>query len=597
MNDVVVGDTPTRASFQRLQSRTIVATSIHTAVFGRDHPAPSVHALLDHLRSQHCDGDVYRGQTEERPTLIPSMHRKGAVSNEAGQKIVSVDQDRIYASLQGPRHGIRQMLLAEMIRHLGVALGNIIAQQYGLTSECVDVTEDPRVAAFFATRRWPTYAHEPGPGIGVVYRFRGAGTPAQGDTLTHLLLDGWFEMGEWEGKYFETLVHRSDYDQEALDRDKWLGLTPPRRAVVSTLPLRMRWSQVHGLAGSDDSKAAGTLWRYVSKYEHRLTRTSRQRGGFIRPRFHWESDIPSRHGLHPPAPNRFAPCIFEAIPGFNREAPRVMPSSAIKVRLVGVENLLLRDDCEAFYFRHGTGRVTGFYRRDLWPDPSEDPLFSLLWSKSNLMMSFVPDFRAVEADDPDDGILDRGYRVDGERQTMHAHGLDDVTLGQLEDAQENIAHGNATAKDWTYLSGAMFHLGQMRRALAATIKAVRLDPDGVEANRSLAGALWNLNKSRWARRILLRLEALSPSHPDVQFDLAAQDLQCGDCVPALKRLKAVFKVLNPAEHGTSRLEFLELLVECAEAADDRPTAAVVRRALERHHRHGGAVVDVVEIPD
>jgi hypothetical protein len=31
-------------------------------------------------------------------------------------------------------------------------LGNILSQQYGVSSECIGVTLDPAVAAFFATK-------------------------------------------------------------------------------------------------------------------------------------------------------------------------------------------------------------------------------------------------------------------------------------------------------------------------------------------------------------------------------------------------------------------------------------------------------------
>jgi hypothetical protein len=36
-------------------------------------------------------------------------------------------------------------------------VGNLLSQQYGVTSDGFDITADPRIAAFFATRKYPTY--------------------------------------------------------------------------------------------------------------------------------------------------------------------------------------------------------------------------------------------------------------------------------------------------------------------------------------------------------------------------------------------------------------------------------------------------------
>lgn len=53
----------------------------------------------------------------------------------------------------------------------GYLLGQALSQQYGFSSEMLDITSDIAVAAFFASYESPTYLNKPKSGIGVIYRF------------------------------------------------------------------------------------------------------------------------------------------------------------------------------------------------------------------------------------------------------------------------------------------------------------------------------------------------------------------------------------------------------------------------------------------
>jgi hypothetical protein len=143
------------------------------ADFSLDHPAQDIHELLEFLRADEPEKYLFRGQTRHYPTLVPSMFRSLIVPGTENLPVLGVDGEE-YAERLEERDKIRLRLLGGLIGRFGKSVGNIIAQQYGISSEAIDVTSDPDVAAFFATRRYPEYQHFNGYGdgsVGVIYRF------------------------------------------------------------------------------------------------------------------------------------------------------------------------------------------------------------------------------------------------------------------------------------------------------------------------------------------------------------------------------------------------------------------------------------------
>jgi hypothetical protein len=58
------------------------------------------------------------------------------------------------------------------ISRFGPFTGNLLCQQYAVHSEILDITSDPKVACFFATRKWPGCVHiAQSADLGVVYRW------------------------------------------------------------------------------------------------------------------------------------------------------------------------------------------------------------------------------------------------------------------------------------------------------------------------------------------------------------------------------------------------------------------------------------------
>ncbi len=130
-----------------------------------------------------------------------------------------------------------------------------------------------------------------------------------------------------------------------------------------------------------------------------ISRIAGQRGGFIRPAMFWRSFIPWEHRLagsqdevqelqspgylkrrarqareQPVDPQAHIDPTEELLPW-----PRVIPSLAVKDTFLGLENMRVHPTCEQFFFKHSETKVTGLYRRNLWPEPWEDDLYAMLW--------------------------------------------------------------------------------------------------------------------------------------------------------------------------------------------------------------------------
>lgn len=140
-------------------------------LFDSDHPAENIYELLSFLRAERQPRDLFRGQVRDYPALVPSSYRPGLSKSSAEGHLITLDEDRIVKT-RDERSTIKWRVLNLLIAEVGIGIGNLLAQQYGLDSECIDVTDDPTIAAFFATRKWPKYEHYSERGLGVIYRWR-----------------------------------------------------------------------------------------------------------------------------------------------------------------------------------------------------------------------------------------------------------------------------------------------------------------------------------------------------------------------------------------------------------------------------------------
>jgi hypothetical protein len=566
-------------------------------MFGSENPAPDVDVLLGHLAEDHRDGDLYRGQVKDYPALVTSVYRKAIVPGSAADRVVKIDPDLFYREIEAnPVLAARHGYMAVLIREVGLALGNLLAQQYGLSSECLDVSENPRIAAFFATRKWPEYAHYPGPDLGVIYRFRRTDDGSHPPDTSLDTIANWLEMGQADGAYYDFFVREDELDR-VFDRDRWWGRIPPRRVTASTLPLTVRWSDV--LRTQDAWAAAsrrnppreeyhrGWFGEMILAADWRRSRVAGQEGGLLRPAFYWEADVPEQSVLYQSdrAPGTPAPGVQlrNMMVDDRMPWPRASPSAAIKRQLVGIENLRYRPGCQAFHFRHGATKVTGLYRRDLWPEPSEDPVYGAIWQRAithQMSTAGIPGLPPA-IDDPDVGLLDRGYRVAGELRTRDARDLDDLMRGQLEDAREAVASARAVDKDYVRLAGGLARKGDVDGALKWSLDGAKTWPNSPRLQLSVAALLDAKGQKAEARRAALRAESLDPEDPDVQEALATMDMDAGDFAPAARRLDAALATFDPAIHQGPEYE---LVMKRGIVAGILGEAAIYLQMLERYRR-------------
>jgi hypothetical protein len=102
------------------------------------------------------------------------------------------------------RNRIRQFVC---LNPFGYILGMAIAQHYGFSSEALDVTHDPLVAAFFATHEYPHYVRTNDSGIGKIIRFR--------ITDKEYVEDGWHDKDFYSaGSYVDMLKILSSYEDQ-----------------------------------------------------------------------------------------------------------------------------------------------------------------------------------------------------------------------------------------------------------------------------------------------------------------------------------------------------------------------------------------------
>lgn len=225
--------------------------------------------------------------------------------------------------------------------------------------------------------------------------------------------------------------------------------------------------------------------------------------------------------------------------------PRIDPSLAIKQEFLGIENILHDPGCDAFFFCHTDARVTGLYRRELWPEPSEDPLYQILWHTSTnlLMAAYLDDEDMPAIDDSHDGILDRGYRVAGERETRDARDLDDLARGQLEDASEAVAAMQHPCEwDLLVLAGALRNLGRLDEALKVSEEALSAPDASYRSVLSMARLVWGTDPKRAAKMVALASE-MAPDDPMVLWarsDLYRDQGAYSDAAELLDRVLATF---------------------------------------------------------
>lgn len=544
--------------------------------------------LTDWLKSTHVVGDLYRGQQRDYPVMLPSFFRSLAVDLRLRGSIAPIDEQRFHDRTD-QRFWSKFRCMNTLIGDLGIGLGNIVAQQYGLSSEAIDVTESIDVAAYFATRQYPAYSHVPGPGMGVIYRFRGVSSDGLASTYDLSNLSGHFEAGMSEHGYFDFFV-RLDEMERVFERDRWWEHQPPREAAEAWTPRFVTsWSQLSSAlmraGGGFPTRNVEYRPPYERQFDWRLTRFESQSGGLIRPRLYWHSSTPSQFEVASTPEEAYEIRMRHVVgPPFQAGAhglkwPLVIPSAAIKRGMVGVENIREHPGCEAHLFEHSEQRVTGFYRRLLWPEPSEDPLFGKLWQLGLSVINPHWDPAMPGVDDPEQGVLDRGYILANEAVATNGRDDRDLRRGQLEDALENRQHGPARAIDHAYQASVILTEGDPRAVVSIAIAGLRIDSSNVDLLLALYEAFSRVGKPRWAHRVLDRGLAIAPEHSWLLYKKAMELTRESQIEPAIELIDRAIANYDETKIRTPDFHLLELRAVLAYCQWDTARAESILRQL------------------
>lgn len=534
--------------------------------------------------------------------MVPSFFRPYVRDLSILSPIVKIEDIRIHHKSEDEisvklKHKLMNMLIGDF----GVGFGNIIAQQYGVSSEAIDVTENIEVAAYFATRKYPSYDHIDSGGQGVIYRFRSLdcdgliGASDLGDLERH------FESGRCDLGFFDFFV-QDHQKHEVFERDRWWGAVQAKERDVWTLRFATSWSVLAQMAMKAKDKLPVGKPPYIIRNERvfdwKLTRFHKQFGGMLRPRYYWIADTPRDFLLAKDKWEAQEIRLRDADgPHYYSEAesggqwPLFIPSAAVKRKLIGVENLRSNPACEVYLFDHSEKRVTGLYRRELWPEPADDPLFGALWQVVLFELAKTYGWDNMPAvDSVKDGILDRGYRLSDEHITRDGRDDADLMRGQLEDATESIKHGEARAFDYFYSMSPRISRGDFRGAAQAAIAGLRLAPDDPDLLQGLAFCFGQLKKPKWADRIVDIALTKAPEHPWLLYMRAMRYTRKAKFSFAISDLDQAIELYDPIVCKYTDFFFLELRGVLAWVTGD---VVKLEAITEELHRKGFSATEML----
>ena len=365
-------------------------------------PARDILELAEYLGEHDQDTRfVYRGQTKDYQSLVPSYFRnvKGRVQN--GAYMFDSGSDRV-----DPTERVRRGLMDYFIGEFGKFHGNIIAQQYLNRSECIDVTSLIDVAVFFATKGYPDFKVPHRDGLGIIYRIDYARL-----NLAALAIGSLDPTEETNTPVFdgETRLRLLDKQKGGMaPRDPGRYYAQPKLAPVS--PIATRQETCHSLpyvvlyeelvsylmdrvkdfdvqdcVVEDPATGSAMLGR------SRFLKIVMQAGGCIMPSFLWDCAVPTD-------------AKYETQFKEGRGTVSVRDDALLAQRCVGLADLDGLDCVEKFYFRH-TGLDIGPTREEIFPAPDYDVTYSTFGAFAQVLRGNLGVTDEVRMND----VVDRGY--------------------------------------------------------------------------------------------------------------------------------------------------------------------------------------------
>jgi len=361
---------------------------LNVDMYSLNKPFKDIHSLLRFLKDDSPQDYLFRGQTKHYPTLLPSVFRRAMVPGSEGHALIEIDGERFLAEAD-KRLRLKFELLDHIITYLGKGVGNIVAQQYSVLSEALDVTTSPEIAAFFATTKYPSYRHFHGTKeneLGVIYRFP---KRKQIFTLEAMEIATDTIMGFEDNfgfvpfaDFYRPWQITPEYREELNPMFEYYGI---HEGNFCTYPVTGDFES----ARSWISKALESKY-ILNPKNYELTRIARQQGGFITTSVNWICDVPKNREIH------FLP---------KSQQHAYVPGIALGKKITHAENLLQYTGCEALFFKHSARQVSSITKEHLWPSVEEDPIYK--WLALSLELQTAG--KGINIHSYENGLLDRGY--------------------------------------------------------------------------------------------------------------------------------------------------------------------------------------------
>jgi|GEM_PF-2999189 len=373
-------------------------------MFDRSTPAENIYELVNYLQENKKPEHYFRGQVSYYERNAPSGSRP-SLNNKIEDNywnLLHTDPFRKRPDQQKAKTSLQTFMLTVF----GKVLGNVLCQQYGVTSDAFDITLDPIIAAFFATRKYPTYDHysfeenfKTPPPLGVIYRvsFHQDQPEMQVVEKTMNILrymaEGIEPIQFTNIDYIMTkiLYQKIDLNKPVEDyiREKIEGEPAFLNLIRPTVYISYDTIKKMFIEKTRDLKFSGDM---ADAFER--SRISSQQAGILYPAY--------RHQAYT---SKFI--------GSKRDMNGVLvadPNLAISLGADAVFEFNLNHRIEAFYFKHNKNCKVEIDSLDiLWPNQDVDPIFALIVeSAKNHCSKYLADY-SVDVLDPKMGLIDRGY--------------------------------------------------------------------------------------------------------------------------------------------------------------------------------------------
>ena len=372
-----------------------------TLPYSFDQPAENIEVLLEYLTDEQNEFHYFRGQNSFYEISVPSALRPAVTGPSADDPAwLELNQDPGFGKPARDRakFSFRQSLLMVF----GRVVGNLLTQQYGISSDAYDITGEPTMAAFFATRAYPSYEpfvpkdpKQPG----VIYRFTIKTKTPPPLPLMERTLGSLYMVHEEAGKIWFDDVRsirvralKGEFRSQA-DVERHLNEVFPRGCSSGEFLKSAAYVPYEFIEAAFLAKAA-EMKLVDAEAMIQSSRTFRQRGGlYFPPTMH--VGFVSKH-----ITVNMDGDLYVADPG------RIETQGAQRVY-----NLNANPYVERFFFRHTPEKQIGVERLSLiWPGEGEDYLLQhLRLVCQEVSKQYLADFQTTPLDF-DKGLIDPGYR-------------------------------------------------------------------------------------------------------------------------------------------------------------------------------------------